>query len=119
LDFFADDRYSRIKIGMEPYEVWRVFGEEGKDVKNVPPEWPRALGEVPDFEKILQRAGMGPVADRSYAREGISWKYWKVRGPERWIAVGLATTNNRGGSLTMPEVVIKKSGLECPDFRPE
>jgi hypothetical protein len=109
------DSFSKVKVGMFEYEVDEIFGKKGREIKNVPDSWPRTLGEVPDFEKIVRRHFSGSP---SFAGEKIWWLYWTVRGPHKWVAVGICRTNVDGGSLTMPEVVMKKSGLDGPEFTP-
>jgi hypothetical protein len=101
----------RIKPGMGPDQVQDLLGCAGKEIQNVPSSWPRKCAEVPEFETLCQRHHLS-----SDPGDQIRWLYWRVRGKYQWVAVGRSYTWDR--SLAESEVIIKKTGLDEPDFTP-
>jgi hypothetical protein len=97
------DSFSKVQLGMHEHEI--DLGTKGREF--VPAGWPQTLGEIPEY------------ADHPFKAEKIWWVIWRVPDAHNWIAVGFARTDNCGGSLTLTRAVIKKSGLNGPDYPPE
>ncbi|MBM4069103.1 MAG: hypothetical protein FJ271_09185 [Planctomycetes bacterium] len=98
------DTFSKIKLGMIEWEVETMLGGK-KGTEFFPDGWPRIAREVPDLGFCM------------FPNDKIRWVYWRVKGPHQWIAIGTCRRIN-AASLTMSEIVIKKSGLNGPDLPP-
>ncbi len=123
----SPDSFDRIKLGMHEYDLNKAFAGQyftpdfesreddtviRRDPKYVvgyiegkeftPIGWPRNIEELPENE-----AG--------YFRGEIRWVCWQVKDKHRWVALGFGCSSI---SLSAPEVVIKKSGLNGPEWPP-
>jgi hypothetical protein len=97
--------YERITVSMPEDQVEQLLGGKGVEITNH--RWPKVLGELPGYEKVIQetfRLPAGRVLKReTWKSQPIRWKKWDdLPGRDRWIAVAFAE-----GTLGVPHVVAK------------